>query len=316
VTPFKVWFERTPPAAYARLLDGAGVIVGSGPQLAGIEQADAIIASARVRYDGSLMDRAPSLRVISRTGLGVDNIVVDDASRRRIAICNAPQGPTTSAAEHAIALLLAVAKDLPATTRALREGRTDSFNEYAGIELDGLQLGLVGLGQIGRRVAAFGRALGMRVAAYDPFADEAPARRLGVTLLSTLELLLESSDVVSLHAPLTASTRRLLDGPRIALMRRGAVLVNTARGGLVDEAALLDALERGHLRGAGLDVFDPEPPDPGNPLLQRDDVIATPHIASATAASKDRLWRIAIEQALQVLRGERPANVLNPQIWA
>jgi D-3-phosphoglycerate dehydrogenase len=316
MTPFRLWFERPPPQRFVELLDGAAVVVGSGVELAGIEQAEAIVAGARVRYDGGLMDRAPRLRVISRTGIGVDNIALGAASDRRIAICNAPHGPTTSTAEHAITLILAVSKGLPRIGLVLREGRPDAFSEHTGLELDGLQLGLVGLGQIGRRVARFGQALGMRVAAHDPFLEPGTARQLGVTLVAELDDLLGGSDVVSLHAPLTDGTRGLLDAGRIAAMRPGAVLVNTARGGLLDEAALLDALERGHLRGAGLDVFDPEPPDPSNPLLARDDVIATPHIASATGAGKERLWSIAIEQALQVLRGERPAHVLNPQIWA
>jgi D-3-phosphoglycerate dehydrogenase len=277
--------------------------------------ADAIIASARVRYDAELMDRVPTLRVISRTGIGLDNISLADASERGIAVCHAPDGPTISTAEHAIALLLAVAKELPRTMDALRGGRGDFFNDYAGIELHGLRLGVVGLGQIGRRVATFAQALGMEVAAYDPFVAPEVAEALGVELAPELDALLAGADAVSLHAPLTAQTAKLIDRKRLATMKRGAILVNTARGGLVDEGALLEALRSGHLRGAGLDVFDPEPPEPDNELLRRSDVIATPHIAGATGAGKDRLWRIAIAQALQVLRGERPAGLVNPEMW-
>jgi len=300
-TPFRFWFERRPPERYAQLLEGAAVIVGDnsgsngGPEA--IAEAQAVVASARVRYDAELMDRVPGLRVISRTGIGVDNIALDAATSRGIAVCNVPDGPTVSTAEHAVTLLMAAAKQIPAAAQSLRDGHGDLFNDYQGIELDGLTLGLVGLGQIGRRVARICGAV----------AESVPAE-----LVEDLESLLRRADVVSLHAPLTEQTSRMIDRERLALMKPGAILVNTARGGLVEEDALLEALDSGHIRGAGLDVFDPEPPQPDNPLLHRPDVIATPHIAGATLASKDRLWRIAITQALQVLRGETPPNLVNP----
>ncbi len=319
VSAFRIWCERDLPAAYTGLLDSSAVLVGSGASEAhaqgSIAGAQAIIASARVRYDAELMDAIPSLQVISRTGIGLDNISIPEASARGVAVCHVPGGPTISTAEHTIALLFAVAKDLPRTTEALRAGRGDYFNDYAGVELNGLRLGIVGLGQIGRRVAVVARALEMEVAAYDPFVDAEVARSVGAELEPDLGRLLAGADAVSLHVPLTERTRGLLDAERIAQMKQGAILVNTARGGLVDEGALLAALEGGHLRGAGLDVFDPEPPEPTNPLLGRSDVIATPHIAGATGASRDRLWRAAIAQALQVLRGERPAGLANPEVW-
>lgn len=313
---FRFWFERRPPERYAQLLEGAAVIVGDnsdgngGPEA--IAEAQAVVASARVRYDAELMDRVPDLRVISRTGIGVDNIALDAATSRGIAVCNVPDGPTVSTAEHTVTLLMATAKQIPAAAQALREGRGDLFNEYEGIELDGLTLGLVGLGQIGRRVARICRVVGMRVVAYDPYVDPAVAESIPAELVGDLETLLRRADAVSLHTPLTDETSRMIDRDRLALMKPGAILVNTARGGLVDEGALLEALDSGHIRGAGLDVFDQEPAQPDNPLLHRPDVIATPHVAGATLASKDRLWRIAITQALQVLRGETPANLVNP----
>ena len=317
-SPFRVWFERPPPPAYARLLDGSAVILGggsSGETPDGIAGAHAIIASSRVQYDGELMDRVPGLRVISRTGIGLDNVSLPDASARRIAVCHVPGGPTISTAEHAIALLLAVAKDVPRATMALRSGHGDFFNEYQGLELYNRCLGVVGLGQIGRRVAKVGNALEMRVIAFDPIVETEVAEALGVEMQPDLEALLSRADVVSLHAPLTEETTGLIGAARLAQMKPGAILINTARGGLVDEDALAEALRSGRLRGAGLDVFDPEPPDPRHELLQRNDVIATPHIAGATTASKDRLWRTAIAQALQVLRGERPESLANPDVW-
>jgi D-3-phosphoglycerate dehydrogenase len=155
----------------------------------------------------------------------------------------------------------------------------------------------------------------MTVTAYDPFITVERAAGLGIDLAPSLDDLLRQSDVVSLHIPHSAETHHLMNAERFAQMKRGAYLINTARGGLVDEAALINALERGHLKGAGLDVTDPEPPSPDNPLLNREDVVLTPHIASATPTSKDALWRVAIAQALQVLKGERPPHLVNPEVW-
>ncbi len=298
---YRAWSDRVPPPEYAALLDGSAEIV------ADVADAEAIVASGLLRCDGALMDRAPGLRVVSRTGIGVDNVSLEDATARNIAVCNVPDGPTISTAEHALALLLATAKRLRQGERAVREGRAGYASEHDGIELCGLTLGIVGLGRIGARMAAYGRALGMRVVGYDPFAGETDIERL-----QTLDDLLAVSDVVSLHAPATPATRRMIDPRR---MKRGAILVNAARGALVDEAALLDVLDRGHLAGAGLDVFDPEPPDPAGRLLAHDRVVATPHVASSTSAARDRIWRGAIAQALQVLRGERPAHLVNEEVW-
>jgi phosphoglycerate dehydrogenase-like enzyme len=153
------------------------------------------------------------------------------------------------------------------------------------------------------------------VVAYDPFVTPEQAAALGVELAPTLEALLSTADIVSLHAPYTAETRHLINAQTLAQMKPGSYLVNAARGGLVDEAALLAALESGHLAGAGLDVFDPEPPRRDHPLLLRDDVLGTGHVAGATPAGKDRLLEGALRQALQVLRGERPPYLINPEVW-
>ena len=171
------------------------------------------------------------------------------------------------------------------------------------------------MGRIGSRVARFAQALEMIVIAYDPYLSPAVAAAAGVELTSSLETLLAVADVVSIHAPYSPETHHLFNAERFAQMKPGAYLINAARGGLVDEAALLSALESGHLAGAGLDVFDPEPPPANHPLLQRDNVIASGHVAGATQASKDRLIEGAIQQALNVLRGERPPFLLNPEVW-
>lgn len=318
---YRIWFERALPTAYAHLLNGVAEALGpasatADTPLVALQDAQAVIAAARIQYDGALMDQAPELRVIARMGIGVDNVDLAAATARKIAVCNVPDGPTTSTAEHTVMLILATVKQLPRMNQAWGSGRKiDFFNTYDGFEVYGLCLGLIGLGRIGAYVARVARALGMRVVGYDPFVSAENATELGVEVAPTLEAVLGVADIVSLHLPLTPATRHLVNAERLAQMKPGAYLINTARGGLVDEAALLDALERGHLRGAGLDVLDSEPPEPKNPLLSRDDVIVTPHIAGVTTASRERLWQMAIVQALQVLRGERPPHLLNPEIW-
>jgi D-3-phosphoglycerate dehydrogenase len=281
-----------------------------------VHEADGIIAASRIRYDGGLMDRAPRLCVIARTGAGYDNIAVDEATKRGIAVCTVPDGPTVSTAEHAVALMLAVTKRLKLSDRSLRMGHWDIFNDHDAVELQGTTLGIVGLGKIGGRVARVALAIGMRVIAWDPYVSAELAGAMGVALTASLAELLAGSDVVSIHAPLTPATEGMISREMIGVMRGGAVLVNTARGGLLDEDALVDALDRGALSGAGLDVFAEEPLPTDSRLLGRDDIVVTPHVAAATVASRERLWSTAISEALRVLRGQAPAHVLNPEALA
>lgn len=317
----RIWFERSLPSEHAVLLAGRAAPIGAadpqgGDPMETLGQAEAIVAAARVKYDASLFAQAPRLRAVCRTGIGYDNINVADATRFGVAVCNVPDGPTVSTAEHAVCLMLAVAKNLHRSSRVLRDGiRGDYFTMFTGVELDTLTLGLVGLGRIGSRVARAARGLGMQVLAYDPYLNRELAREVGAVEVASLDELLARADVVSLHVPLTPETRHLVNAARLARMKKGAILINTARGGLVDEAALLAALESGHLRGAGVDVFDTEPPPADHPLLSRPDVIATPHVAAATTAAKVRLWEGAIRQALAVLEGQRPAHLINPEVW-
>lgn len=315
---YRVWFERRPPEAHLSLLEGIAEMAGvSKPanRVDGLVGAHAIIASGAINYDARLMDSVPTLRVISRVGVGLDNISVVAASERGIAVCNAPDAGTISTAEHTIALLFAVAKRIKGAQAAITSGPTELLDELGAIELQNLTLGIVGLGHIGRRVAQIALAVGMKVRAFDPYVDREAMEAIGVVSCLALEDLLSASNIVSLHVPLTPETRHLLNRDRFGQMAPGAILINAARGGLVDEEALVEALESGRIGGAGLDVFDPEPPDVTNPLLYRIDVIATPHVATATSAARNRLWRAAIGQALQVLQNERPANLVNPDVW-
>ena len=317
---FRIWFERDVPDHVRNIIDGLAEPLGPGTApphdlLENIGPAEAVIASSLTIYDGSVMDRAPRLRVIARTGIGCEKIDLDAATERGIAVCNTPDAPTISTAEHTIALLLAVAKDVPAAQAAVREGGRDFFAMHQGLELAGRRLGLVGMGRIGGAVARMAIGLGMTVVVYDPFVDPVALSGSGARLLDSLEQLLAEADIVSLHAPLTNETIRLIDAARIGQMKPGSILINAARGGLVDHVALLDALERGHLFGAGLDATDPEPLPRDHPLLHRHDVVVTPHVAAATGAAKARLYESAVTQALQVLRGEFPQHLVNPEVW-
>jgi phosphoglycerate dehydrogenase-like enzyme len=313
-----VWFERPVLPHLVDLVEAACTVLGPGTEsdrFAEIETAVAAIAGA-APYDGTVMDRAPGLRVIARTGIGYDAVDVGAATARGIAVCNTPDGPTISTAEHAVTLLLMVAKKVKAAEASLTTGTSGGYyGRHDGVELAGKVLGLVGCGRIARRVGAIAEAVGMHVMTFDPYCDPT-AIPSSFAHLPTLDALLREADVVSVHVPLSDATHGMFDEGRFAAMKRGAIFVNTARGGLVDQESLLAALDAGHLVGAGLDVTTPEPLPPDHPLLGRDDVIVTPHIASATADGKVRILEAAFEQAMTVLRGERPANLVNPEVWS
>ena len=317
---FKVWSERHILPDCIGLLAPLAEPIGPGVAtpddfLSAFPQADGVLAGG-MRYTAEAMDRAPNLLIISRMGIGYEAVDIPAATKRGIAVSYTPDGPTISTAEHAVALIFAVAKDLKKAEHSLRrDRRPDHYGRHSALELFASRLGLVGLGRIGSRVAAAMRGVGMKVSAFDPFVTAERAEELGVDMASSLEALLAEADVVSLHLPLSADTRHLIDAETLGQMKKGAILVNVSRGGLVDEAALLAALESGRLRGAGLDVTDPEPAPADHPLLQRNDVIVTPHVGSASAASKRRILSGAIHHLKQALRGERPDQLLNPEVW-
>jgi D-3-phosphoglycerate dehydrogenase len=313
----KVWFERQ---VLPDLVDDvAARVIMLGPAdavpdqpYADLDEAEGIIASVR-RYDGAFMDRAPSLRIISRTGIGYDKVDVEAATERGVAVCNTPDGPTISTAEHTITLMLMVAKNIKQAEAALRNGQRDLYANHVSLELDRQVLGLVGFGRIARHVATIATGMGMRILAFDPFLDD-KAFPAG-SRVDSLEELLNRADVVSIHIPMTPDNEGLFDADAFAAMKPGAIFLNSARGGLVDLAALTAALDSGHLFSAGLDVTDPEPLPPDHPLLQRDDVVVTPHVASGTTAGKLRIFQMAFEQVVQVLNGERPPHLVNPEVW-
>jgi len=311
---YRIWIDEPLLDTVLPMFDGVAEIVGPRAPATELATCDAALVPG-VRWDAARMDTAPRLRVLSRIGVGYDNIDVAAATERRIMVCYTPQAPTISTAEHAIALMFAVAKSVCIGDRDVRAGRWHAqFWTHKGMELDGRTLGLIGAGRIGARVATMARAIGMRVIVFDPFLDAVRAEALGVECVADLEALLRAADVVSLHAPSTPRTYRMIDAVRLSQMKRHALLINTARGALVDEDALVAALRSGHLGGAGLDVFEHEPIASDHPLLQLDNVVLTDHIASHTWAGHHRLYETAVRQALQALRGEIPEGLLNPTV--
>jgi D-3-phosphoglycerate dehydrogenase len=298
-----LFFDHPLPDVYRDLVDGRALAVG--PDDADLATAQAVLAGAKRAWNADAFALGPALKVISRIGIGYDNVDVPAAAAAGVIVCNAPEAPSVSTAEHALMLLLAVVKNLPAQQQRARQGLPGATTGEA-LELDGTVLGLVGFGRIARRVAAAGRALGMKVLAYDPFVTEAQDCEL-----VDLGRVFAESDVISLHAPAMATTRHMINAESLAMTKRGVFLVNCARGVLVDQDALLAALESGQVAGAGLDVTDPEPLPAGHPLLEHPDVIVTPHVASATVAGRRRLYEHAIDNALNVLAG-RPATIVAP----
>lgn len=273
-----------------------------------IDGFEAIVIRSATTIDADLIERAERLKVIGRAGVGIDNVDIDAATRRGIVVCNAPDSTVVSAAEHTIALLLALVRHVPQADASLRAGRWER-SRFAGVELAGKTLGVVGLGRIGQQVARRAVGLGMHVVAYDPYVSVERFRELGVEHVRTLDQLYAAADVLTMHLPLTDETRGLIDDAAIARMRDGVRLVNAARGDLVDEAALVRGLRSGKVAGAALDVFPTEPYD--GALLELEQVVVTPHLAASTTEAQDRAGVLIAEQVAAALTGEVVRTAVN-----
>lgn len=278
-----------PGLALLRETPGIDVVTAHGkPEVLkdALPRAVALLVRSETQVTDAVLGNAPRLKFVGRAGMGVDNIDVAAATRRGVTVMNTPGANTVSAAEHAIGLMLALARRIPRAAESMRKGEWDR-KRFAGTELHGKVLGLVGLGRIGSHVAGIARAFGMRVVAHDPFLSESRAKDLGAELTG-LDDLLARADVISLHVALTDKTRHMMDARRLALMKPKAVLINTARGGLIDDAALVTALKEKRIGGAGLDVFEPEPLPADSPYRSLDNVVLTPHLAASTSEAQER----------------------------
>jgi glyoxylate reductase len=299
-TSVRVWVEELPPPRDVLLREAAA--------------ADGLLALLTDRVDGELMDAAPRLRVVSNVAVGFDNIDVAEATRRAILVTNTPGILTDTTADFAFALLMAAARRVVEADRYTREGRWKTWGPQVllGQDIHGACLGLVGLGGVGLEVAKRARGFGMRILYFDHRRRPREERRYGL-IPTDLDQLLREADFVSLHVPLTSETRHLIGERELSLMKPTAILVNTARGPVVDQRALYRALRKGRITAAALDVTEVEPIPMNDPLLTLENVIIAPHIASASVATRARMASVAADNLLAALRGEEPPNCVNRQ---
>ncbi|MBO8169635.1 MAG: D-glycerate dehydrogenase [Thermoanaerobacteraceae bacterium] len=301
VAEVKVWEEELPPPREVLLQETAAV--------------DGLLSLLTDRVDAELMDRARNLKVISNYAVGFDNIDIPAATRRGIMVTNTPGVLTETSADLAFALLMASARRIVEADKFVRAGKWKTWGPMLmlGRDVYGATLGIVGLGRIGYAVAKRARGFDMRVLYYSRNRNEQAERELGLEY-AELDRLLKESDFVSLHVPLTANTRHLINKETLGLMKKTAILINTSRGPVVDEKALYEALVNGDIAGAGLDVTDPEPPEMDNPLLQLDNVTILPHIGSASVATRTRMATIAARNLVAGLKGEVPEHLVNKEV--
>jgi D-3-phosphoglycerate dehydrogenase len=266
-----------------------------GDLLTAIGDIDALVIRSGTKVTADVIEAAPNLSVVGRAGIGVDNVDVAAATQRGIVVMNTPGGNTVTTAEHALALLISLARHIPQATASMKSGRWEK-KQFVGVELYNRTLGVLGLGNIGRIVADRARGLGMKVVAFDPFLSDEAASKLDVELLP-LDALLERADAISVHVPRTKDTAGLLGREAFAKVKPGVLLVNAARGGIVDESALLEALDSGAVGGAGLDVFEEEPVPIDHPLIAHERVVCTPHLGASTEQAQ---LNVAVAIAEQV----------------
>ena len=280
-----------------------------------LDGVDGVLSLLTERIDGDLLDRHPSIKVVSNFAVGFDNVDVDAATARNVAVCNTPGVLTQATAEFAFTLLVSSARRVVEADRYVREGHWQTWGPrlLLGQDIGGATLGIVGFGRIGKELARMASGFNMRILANDAYEDPKAAEEFGVTYVS-LEELLRESDFVSLHVALTPETQQLIGARELGLMKATAVLINAARGPVVDTDALVAALESGEIFAAGLDVTDPEPLPADHPLVSLPNCIVAPHIASATVTTRDAMARLAANNLMDVLSGRTPEIIVNPEV--
>jgi len=291
--------------------------------LEALQEVDGMVAR-KLRVGAEEMDRAPRMKIIARHGVGLDSVDLEEATRRGILVTNTPGANRESVAELALSFMLALARRIPQAQKAMAsmpKGDIEIFSalleqyNLTGIDLEGKSLGIIGTGRIGSTV---GRkciaAFDMKVKGYDPYVSSEVMKTFGVEKVERLEDMLPRIDFLTVHCPLTQETKGMVGKKELARMKKGAYVVNTARGGIVNEKALLEALNSGHIVAAALDAWEVEPPDPKDPLLNHPNVIGTPHYAGTTEESLYRVGIAAVEEVLRVLRGEPPKYPVNPEV--
>jgi len=262
------------------------------------------------RIDRELIENMPKLRIIARSGVGTDNIDIEAATEQKITVCNVPDSNFTSVAEHVLGMMISLSHQLVNGNNAIRKGLFDARHQYIGTELSGKTLGIIGFGRIGELVAkkcVYG--LDMKVLAYDPHVNEVELEN--VSLVKSTNEVLEEADFVTLHLPYVPSLHHFIDAAAFKRMKKTAYIINCARGGLIDEIALAKAIERGEIAGAGLDVFQNEPPETEHILWETENIIATPHMGASTYESLTRMTTGAVDEIIRMLENKKPLNALN-----
>ncbi|WP_167477062.1 phosphoglycerate dehydrogenase [Nocardia arthritidis] len=292
--------------------DGVEVRWVDGPDrpalLAAVPEADALLVRSATTVDAEVLEAGKNLKIVARAGVGLDNVDVPAATERGVMVVNAPTSNIHTAAEHAVTLLLAAARQIPAADATLRE-HTWQRSKFNGVEIFGKTVGVIGLGRIGQLFAARLAAFETKIVAYDPYVSPARAAQLGIELLS-LDEVLQRADFISVHLPKTPETKGLLSKEKLALTKPGVIIVNAARGGLIDESALADAIKSGHVRAAGIDVFETEPCT-DSPLFELPQVVVTPHLGASTAEAQDRAGTDVAKSVLLALAGEFVPGAVN-----
>ncbi|MCX6675090.1 MAG: phosphoglycerate dehydrogenase [Methanothrix sp.] len=273
-----------------------------------IKDYDALVIRSGTKVTAEVINAADKLKVIGRAGVGIDNVDVEAATKKGIIVLNTPGGNTISAAEHTIAMMMALARNIPQANASLHKGEWNR-KKYTGVEFFNKTLGIVGLGRVGAEVATRMKAFGMQILAFDPFVSEERAKQMGLTL-APLETVLREGDFITVHTPLTNETRNLIDEDEFNIMKPGVRIVNCARGGIINEAALAKAVAEGKIAGAAVDVFTKEPPT-GNPLLESDKIITTPHLGASTAEAQINVALAVADQIITIARGGLPTNAIN-----
>lgn len=279
-----------------------------------LPQAHAMIVRSDTKADAELLAHAKNLKVIVRAGVGVDNIDLNQCTEQGIVVMNAPDGNTISTAEHTFGMMLALARHIPQADASMRGGKWDRKN-FMGTQLSGKALGIIGFGRVGRALSERATAFGMTEVAYDPFVPENVARHLGLSIVPRLEDVFSQADVISLHCLVTNETRGMINAANIAKMKDGVMIVNVARGQLINNADLAEALKSGKVAGAAIDVYDVEPPSPDNPLLGLPNVIYTPHLGASTCEAQEAVGTQAAEEVINALFKDRFDNVRNKAIF-
>jgi D-3-phosphoglycerate dehydrogenase len=275
---------------------------------------EGLLVRTATKLSAETIESAGSLKVISRTGVGYDNIDVAAATRAGIAVCATLNANTVSVAEHTVAMLLAIAKDLCRLDGEVRNGNWSVRDEGSAIDISGKTLGLIGLGKIGREVARLATVFGLKIIGFDAFLPE-NTKLEDIECMKGLDEVIGRADFVSIHVPLNPKTRHLIDERRLSLMKKTSFIVNTSRGGIIDEFALVAALDAGKIRGAALDVFENEPLPAGSPLCLRNDILLTPHSAALSRECKLRVALTAAEAILEYFNGEIPEGTVNREVF-